>query len=177
MSCHFPPLVVYYSAGRERQKPYLYPGPRDYDAHHSRGLPCALVRNPRLSAAGLCFGLARPARNWSDSLQEIIFRVTETTYGMPDPPIPDESSVIVFNDRRAKVCRYKEPTSGDPFPRFKPAANWEALEGEALEAIRISYPLYRRAWNWLRGHGRYRKAHIYTCPLGLSQQAFWQEGA
>lgn len=103
-------------------------------------------------------------------MQRIIFRVTETTYGTPEPFIPDGAYVILVQDGRAQICRYEAPQPPtDPFPRLESAENWEMLEAQARDAIKEAFPDFDKEETDI--------AKTFTCPAELANKATWKEKA
>jgi hypothetical protein len=98
------------------------------------------------------------------AIQQIEFRCTDDTYGMPFPPIPDGSIVILVQDGRAEVGRYEEPRPPDePSPAFDHPANAADLSADALRAVLAAFPHID-----LNG-----PAVTFTCPAELAARAVW----
>ncbi len=103
-------------------------------------------------------------------MQRIVFRVTETTYGTPEPFVPDGAYIILVQEGRAQICRYQAPRPPrDPFPKFESAENWEMLEAEVMAAIRAAYPDFDKTDVDI--------AKTYSCPAELINKAVWKEKA
>ena len=97
-------------------------------------------------------------------MQRIVFRVTETTFGSPEPYIPDGTYVILVQDGRAQVGRYEAPNPPDePSPAFAHPVNVNDLESAALDAVRSAFPRFERI----------KTSQVYTCPTELAARAIW----
>lgn len=98
------------------------------------------------------------------AIQQIEFRCTEDTFGMPFPHIPDRSLVILVQDGRAEVGRYEEPRPQDePSPAFDHPANSSELSADALAVVLTAFPHID-----LNG-----PALTFTCPAELAARAVW----
>ena len=96
-------------------------------------------------------------------MEEIVFRVTETTYGSPFPYIPNGSIVILVQQGEAVIGKYEEPTEDEPSPSFSHPINSAELKKEALEIVKVSYPNVAKSKN----------ARTFICPETLSTKAKW----
>ena len=100
-----------------------------------------------------------------DEIPEIVFRVTENTFGMPEPHIPDGTIVILLQNRTAEVGRYIAPSQpDDPSPAIDHPINSQELELDALIAVRKAFAQYLRS----------EIAHVYTCPPEIAARAIWK---
>ncbi len=98
-------------------------------------------------------------------MQQIAFRCTADTFGMPSPHIPDGAYIILVQDGRAEVGRYEEPRPPDqPSPAFDHPANGDELAGDALRAVLDAFPD-------IDPHG---PALVFTCPPELAARAVWR---
>ena len=101
-------------------------------------------------------------------MEQITFRPTADTYGMPSPHIPDGSHIILVQDGRAEVGRYEEPRPPEePSPSFDHPANTDELATDALRAVLAAYPDAN-----LQG-----ASLVFTCPPELAARAVWTRRA
>lgn len=73
-------------------------------------------------------------------IQKVKFRVTEKYFGVPEPFIPDESLIILYQDGRAQIGKYYAATDENRSPYFSHPKNWQELEPELLVLIRKQFP-------------------------------------
>ena len=93
------------------------------------------------------------------AMQSIIFRPTADTLGLPNPPIPDGTIVILVQDGVATIGRYEAPTPPEnPAPAFDHPINDDELAGEAVLAEHPEIDL----------HG---PASIFVCPDKIAVRA------
>lgn len=98
-------------------------------------------------------------------MQQIEFRCTEDTYGLPNPYIPDGTIVIIVQDGEAKIGKYEEPTPPEnPFPAFSHPLNTDRLKQEALQIVLKNYSDTNLYGNCL----------FYVCPDKLASKAIWR---
>jgi hypothetical protein len=98
-------------------------------------------------------------------MQSIVFRASAETFGLPDPPIPEGTVIILVQDGAATIGRYQAPSPPDnPWPAFDHPLNVEDLAAEALEAVLAEHPGID-----LRG-----PALVFVCPEELAAKAVWR---
>ena len=98
-------------------------------------------------------------------MQRIVFRVTAETFGLPDPPVPDGTVVILVQDGEAQVGRYEAPAPPEsPWPAFEHPLNVEDLAIEALAVVLAEHPEVEL-------HG---PSLIFVCPEELAVRAVWR---
>lgn len=97
-------------------------------------------------------------------MQRIVFRVTAETFGMPDPPVPNGTIMILVQDGEAEVGRYEAPTPESPWPAFDHPVNVEELAEEALEAVLAEHP----------GIDLHGPSLTFVCPEELTTRAVWK---
>jgi hypothetical protein len=101
----------------------------------------------------------------ADAMQIIVFRATAETFGMPDPPIPDGTILILVQDRKATLGRYQAPTPlENPSPSLDHPVNEEKLAPEVLDAVLAEHP-------GIELHG---PALTLLCPAELAAKAVWR---
>ena len=99
-------------------------------------------------------------------MQQVTFRVTQDSWGMPDPPVPDRTVMILVQDGRAEVARYEAPSPPhNRFPLLDHPVNGADLAGEAVTRVLASYPDVNL-------HG---PALTFICPPDLAARAVWRE--
>jgi hypothetical protein len=97
-------------------------------------------------------------------MQRIVFRPTAETFGVPEPPIPDGTIVILVQAGAASLGRYEAPTPPDVrWPAFDHPVNAESLAGEALAAVLAEHPE-------IDADG---PALVFVCPEALAARAIW----
>ena len=98
-------------------------------------------------------------------MNQIVFRCTADTFGMPDPHVASGTVMILVQDGRADVVRYDEPTPPDnPSPSFEHAINCADLRAEALQVVRTNFPTADILGDAL----------TFTCPPDLAARARWK---
>jgi hypothetical protein len=97
-------------------------------------------------------------------MQQITFRCTSDTFGMPTPHIADGTYIILVQDGRAEIGRYEAPRPPDePFLYFDHPANAQELADDAMQAVLAAFP----------NIDPYGDALVFTCPPELTERAVW----
>lgn len=73
-------------------------------------------------------------------LNQIIFRVTNETYGTPDPFIEDGTILIFIQDGEAQFAKYQKATLDNPFPVLSYPKNGKILKYLALDILKNDNP-------------------------------------
>lgn len=73
-------------------------------------------------------------------MQKIIFRVTEKYYGVPDPFVPDNTLLIMYQDFVAQIGKYHEANEQDRSPSFSHPKNWKEFSVALKKLVKNNYP-------------------------------------
>lgn len=96
----------------------------------------------------------------------IKFTVTDKYYGVPDPYIPNGTTVLLIQGGRVRICRYEEPTDEDRIVRLSHAKDDvlnEILEADLLNVINYNYPQYLLQ----------AEAVTLICPQNILDKIIW----
>lgn len=101
-----------------------------------------------------------------DGFTQIVFRVTEETYGSPFPYIPNESILLLIQEGTVELSRYYEATRDAPDPSLEHPPGLkqnEQLRLEVTQTIKDKFPQYLES----------ETAVILTCPASIAARIVW----